>query len=183
MVDALSKLLGIIIAILLLFIFPLQESYARQADIQYLNVFKSTTEFTDAIRDKGYITPRMWLDFQDEITQLGMMMDINMEHFSKQYDPIYDDPLEPATFHEEFLVRHEITNTAGIMEVLFPNNTEPKEALTRRYLLKIGDYVQVIVHNRQQTADDVMLEWLTSSFAEWKRIDVSVGGMVRNEDY
>ncbi|WP_028545449.1 hypothetical protein [Paenibacillus taiwanensis] len=183
MVDVLSKLIGFIIAILLLFIFPLQQSYARQADIQYLHVFKSTTEFTDAIRDMGYITPRMWLDFQDELTQLGIMMDIKMEHSAKRYDPIYDDPLKPESFHEEFLVRHEVTNTADIMQILFPHSAEPNEALTRRYTLKTGDFIQVKVTNRQQLAADVLLEWLTSSFSEWKRIDVSVGGMVRNEDY
>ncbi|WP_019423881.1 hypothetical protein [Paenibacillus sp. OSY-SE] len=183
MVNALLKLLATLLGILLLFIFPLLESFQRQDEISTMYVMKSTHQFVDAVRDKGVVTPEMWNRFAMEIELTGNMFDVDMIHYEKKYDPVYEDPVQQNTFKSDFLVHYRLNNKALIMKTLFPYLAQPIDAPNRRYKLKIGDYFSVTVKNTNRTQATVLLDWLSQSFAPTEKIVVPVGGLVRNEDY
>ncbi|MCY9515930.1 hypothetical protein [Paenibacillus apiarius] len=183
MVNALLKLLAALLSILLLFVFPLLESFQRQDDIATMHVMKSVNQFADTVRDKGLITPEMWNRFVMEIERTGNMFAVDMIHYEKKYDPIYEDPLERNTFKSDFLTHYQLNNKASILKTLFPQHAQPFDASDRRYKLKIGDYFSVTVKNTNRTQATVLLGWLSQSFAPTEKIVVPAGGMVRNEDY
>ncbi|RJG21348.1 hypothetical protein [Paenibacillus thiaminolyticus] len=183
MSNSVLKLLGALLCVLLLFIYPLLESFQRQDDISNLYAIKSTTQFVDSVREKGYITPRMWDQFMRELSLTGNTFDISMEHYAKTYEPVYDDPTQQATFKSDFLIHYQLTNQDDILKVMYPDNSEPIESSNRRYKLKIGDYIGVKVSNSNRTQATLLLDWLSGTFAPKEKIIVPVGGIVRNEDY
>ncbi|UHA73109.1 hypothetical protein [Paenibacillus sp. 481] len=183
MSNSIEKLVGVLLCILLLFIYPLMDFFQRQDDISSMYVFKSVTAFVDAARDKGFVTPQMYVDFTRELEQTGNMFHVQMEHYQKKYDPLYEDPNHASSFKNDFLVHHELVNTEGILLVMFPDSKEPMDALSRRYEMKAGDYFNVIVNNANRTKATVLHEFLTQSLSSNEKIVIPVGGMVRNEDY
>jgi hypothetical protein len=57
--NSILKVFAVIIAILLLYIFPISAAFDRQDDVSELVVLRATTSFVDAVRDKGFISPSM----------------------------------------------------------------------------------------------------------------------------
>ncbi len=92
------KVFAILLAVLLLYIYPIYTAFQQQDDISELVVLRATTAFVDAVRDKGYISPTMYTDFRQTIEATGLDFDVQMEHESKKYVPVYDDPTRPETF-------------------------------------------------------------------------------------
>nr|WP_246772924.1 hypothetical protein [Paenibacillus polymyxa] len=70
MVQTISKLLGALLAVLLLYIVPAAQGAERQDDISGLNTYHSTVRFVDMVRTKGYITPTMYNDFMRDLELL-----------------------------------------------------------------------------------------------------------------
>ncbi|MCD1261266.1 hypothetical protein B5M42_020915 [Paenibacillus athensensis] len=181
--NSLTKVFAILIAVLLLYIFPISAAFDHQDDVSELVVLRTVTTFVDAVRDKGYISPEMYNDFFAELHATGNTFDIQMEHDHKRYDPVYDDPLNPATFHNEYAVHYDSFYNAQIMKVLFPDTTAAKDALNRRYLLDAGDYFYVTVKNTNRTNGTVLRDFLNNANSSSVKIFVPYGGMVRNADH
>ena len=183
MINPLAKVAGLLLAVLLLFIFPNQDSYQRQDDISSMLVYKSVTNFVDAARDIGYITPQMYNDFFDELTMTGNTYDIEMEHRQKRYDPVYIDPIDPSSFQDDVLLNYEYHGSGEILTTLFPDNTKVMDDRSRRYEMNIGDYFGLTVTNTNRTAATVMMDALTGGISTSHKIVVPYGGLVRNEDH
>lgn len=172
------------LAALVLFVWPASESFERQDDLSYMLAFKSVTNFVDAARDKGYITPLMYNDFVRELLLTGNSFSIELEHHHKRYNPVYADPSNPATFQNEFNVDYEGFYTDQIMGVMFPKNTLPLNSESRKYKMSIGDYFTVKVTNTNKTGATIIRDVLNfGNTALNARIFVPYGGMVTNEDY
>lgn len=77
MVNALSKITAALLAVLLLFLFPALQAAQRQEDIRYLAAYRTLVQFTDAVRNKGIVTPKMYEDFIREIEITGEGMRLN----------------------------------------------------------------------------------------------------------
>ncbi|MCY9545274.1 hypothetical protein M5X02_32110, partial [Paenibacillus alvei] len=84
--NAVLKLLSVMIGVLLLFLYPILESYQRQDDLAVMYVMRSASTFSDAVRDKGTITPVMWNDFMTDIERTGNTYEVVVEHYEKKYD-------------------------------------------------------------------------------------------------
>lgn len=179
--NAVVKLLGVMIGVLLLFLYPILESYQRQDDLAAMYVQRSASAFSDAVRDKGVITPVMWNDFMAEMEQTGNVYDVVVEHYEKKYDPIYRDPVQANTFRGDYLIRYQLNNKVMLMEKLFPGDGQIVDSPSRTYKLSIGDYFFVSVSNTNRTRAAMIMDWLTGSFGPTERIRIPVGGMVRNE--
>lgn len=83
MVQSISKLLGALLAVLLLYIVPAAQAAERQNDISGLNTYHSTVRFVDMVRTKGYITPTMYNDFIRELELTGNTYEVELEHMHK----------------------------------------------------------------------------------------------------
>lgn len=185
MLNYFGKVFTAMLAVLLLYIWPTSEAFERQDDISYLVAFNSVTSFVDSVRNKGYITPKMYNDFTTELSLTGNLYDIEIEHKHKRYNPVYIDPANPNTFQDSFNVDYEAFYEKQILSVIFPaNSTAGKTDDSRKYKLTEGDYFSVKIQNTNKTNAGRLREFLNGGFSPSNlRIYIPYGGMVTNEDY
>ncbi|MCC3381116.1 hypothetical protein ACFQ5D_12310 [Paenibacillus farraposensis] len=184
MVQSISKLLGVLLAVLLLYIVPAAQAAERQDDISGLHVYHSTVRFVDMVRTKGYITPTMYNDFMRELELTGNTYEVGLEHMHKKYVPEYADAAKPDSFLGNYETVYDGFYNPQILTVLFPGNQQPKSDQTRQYTLMAGDYFTVRLHNTNRTPADIYKSWLLIGIDDGKpAVTASYGGMVLNEDY
>lgn len=181
--NPIPKILALLLIVVLIFIYPLSKELSQQDDLSYLLVHKATTEFVDAVRDKGYITPQMYEDFVQLIHKTGNLYDISLAHEQKRVVPVYTDPANPSTFQNRYETHYDGQYTSQILSVLFPNNTKPKNDESRKYKLYVGDYFNVVVKNINRTTGDYIRDFINLNHTDRHRIYIPYGGMVLNEDH
>lgn len=180
MLNSVLKLFAVLLSLLLLFLYPLLESYQRQDDMAMMTAYRTAQIFVDTIKDKGVITPKMYTDFTSELSLTGYEFDISLAHYAKKYDPEYDDPTDQSTFQDRILLRYELTSHDDIVEAMFPSESYPQEDRRRQYRMSIGDYIQMKVTPSQQTRSSMLAQWL--SFGDQRSFwSMPFGGMIRNE--
>lgn len=184
MASALSKIFAVMIGVVLLFIYPLYQSMERQDDLAQVITQKSVTRFVDAVRTKGYITPTMYKQFEEELATTRNVFDVEMVHEHKLYIPVYQDPAHANTFEGKFVTDYSNYYTSDIMKTLFPNSTESLNSENRRYLMEVGDFFTVTIKNKNRTpATDMKDMLLANNTGDNTKIFVTYGGMLINEDY
>lgn len=182
MENSFSKILGIFIAIVLLFLYPLFQQAQRQDDLSQIVIHSAVTTFVDSARTKGYITPEMYLEFNQKLGATGNQYDIQMEHLHKKYNPEYTDPANPATFRDSFTTYFDGHYNQEIMQRLFPNS--PASDIDRRYVMAVGDFFTVKVKNVNRTMATILSDVFTGGITDGNvKVYVPYGGMVINEDY
>lgn len=77
--NILTSIIGIGIATVLMFIFPLITMADRTDDISQLTAEISTTEFVDDIRESGKITPERYSNFIQNLGSTGNTYNIQVE--------------------------------------------------------------------------------------------------------
>jgi len=179
--ETLSKIIALIIAVFLLYIFPVENMLTRKDDITRVFVLNETAEFVDSVRNLGYVTPLMYLQFAQALSATGNNYDIYMEHRHGKVDPYYIDPVDITSFQHNYKVSRITVYTEDIMEVLFPVAAPASE--DRYYFFSKGDYFSVRVTNRNKTTAAKVQEFLYMISVPAKRIIVNYGGMVRDETY
>lgn len=182
--NAISKIVAAILAVLLLYLYPISDSYEKQDEISYMTANKLVVNFVDAVRNKGYVTPMMYNDLVQALNLTGNTFDIQLEHQHKRYNPIYTDPANSATFQAAFNIDYDGYYHEQIVSVLYPNNTLPLDDSSRMYKLTVGDYFGAIVKNTNRTNATLIRDFLNqSNTGNNTRIHIPYGGMVLNEDY
>ncbi|MFB4321662.1 hypothetical protein RB298_04895 [Priestia sp. BR_2] len=183
--NSLSKIVAIIIGIFLFLLYPLYQQAQKHDELSQTVVHNAVTEFVDAARTKGFISPTMYSEFSQKLAATGNVFDIEISHLHKKYNPLYTDPADPNTFQKSFEAYYDGFYTDEIMKVLYPDQNIPEDSETRKYKLSLYDYLSVKVTNRNTTMAQVIqnsLFGLTEQGASSK-IFVPYGGMVLNEDY
>lgn len=137
--DILTSIIGIAIAAVLMFIFPLMSMSDRADDISQLTVKIATTEFVDDIRQSGKITLDRYTQFTDNISTTGNTYNVEMEVRILDENP--SRKMVESTNRPEENVYYSVYNSQ-IESVL------DKE---KDYYLKEGDIVTVSVKNTNQT--------------------------------
>lgn len=165
--------------------YPLYQQAERQDNLSQTVVHKAVTEFVDAARTKGYITPKMYLEFSQNLGATGNVFDVKMEHLHKKYNPDYADPADPNSFKNSFKDYYDGHYTEEIMEVLFPDNSaETEDSDLRRYKMGAGDFFTVKVRNENRTMATIIFDFLTAgNTGDNSKIVMNYGGMVINEDW
>lgn len=179
--NSLIKIFAVLSAVLLLYLYPLSAAFDQQDDISELVALRATTAFVDAVRDKGGITPTMYNDFMTALAATGNSFDVQMEHDSKKYVPVYDDPTRPETFKGNYEVQYDAFFNSQILPVLFPDNRAAKDDPSRRYRMRAGDSFSVIVRNTNRTAGTLLFDFLNNTISPNEKIVIPYGGVVRNE--
>lgn len=181
MSETLSKIIALIISLVLLFIFPIENMLTRQDDISKVVVLSETAEFVDSVRNLGYITPLMYSQYTQALSTTGNIYEITMEHKHYSIDPVYLDPVDTTSFQQDYSKNCNCTYTKDIMSTLFPDI--PITENNNYYFLSKGDIFSVNVNNKNKTAATKVQQMLLMSHLPVNRIIVTYGGMVRDEDY
>ena len=79
MSDTLITIIGIALAAVLMFVFPLMTMSDRTDDVSQLTVETATTEFVDNIRTTGKITENRYSKFIENISSTGNTYNVEME--------------------------------------------------------------------------------------------------------
>lgn len=179
--NSLLKIFAVLLAILLLNLYPIAAAFEQQDDVSELIVLRATAAFVDAVRDKGGITPAMYNDFTASLAATGNTFDIQMEHESKKYVPVYEDPARPETFQGAYELQMDAFYNAQILPVLFPEHEARLDASSRRYRMHVGDRFTVTVRNTNRTAGTLFFDFLNHTSSPVEKMMIPYGGMVRNE--
>lgn len=179
--NSFIKIFAVLISVLLLYLYPISTAMDQQDDISELVALRATTVFVDAVRDKGGITPMMYNDFMNALAATGNSFDVQMEHDSKKYVPVYDDPTRPETFKGNYEVQYDAFFNAQILPVLFPGNQASKDDPSRWYKMRAGDSFAVVIRNTNRTAGTLFFDFLNNANSPNEKIVIPYGGVVRNE--
>lgn len=173
-----------LLAVLLLFMYPLYEQ-ARSQDKIANNVIQSAaTHFIDSARTKGYVTPLMYEEFNAQLAATGNQYEVEIEHLHKRYFPEYSDPANPATFQNSFSTFYDGFYNEQIIPVLFPADSRQKDDPSRWYTMQVGDYIGIKLKNINRTAATQLWDFLMNDNTEENAsILMNYKGMVLNEDY
>ena len=162
MEDSLITIFSIILAVLLMFIFPIMDTWERQDDISYMSIYATIVEFVDSARNLGYITEDMYNSFLRSIYATGNRYEVTIEHRNFENIPGYEHGVYINTY------------TNSIIKSL------ENDATGHRYDMSAGDYFYVSIKNTNKTQSTQIKEVLYASMQETFKIGVPYGGMVRN---
>lgn len=163
--DSLSTVFTIIIAVVVMFLFPLLDTWERQDDLSYMAVYTATVDFVDAVRNTGVLTKDMYESF---LTQIGGTANT------------YDVTLE----HREYLVVPS-TSSGGGTEVVYLNHyfSEIEDKLYNTsdelYPFTKGDYFYVSVKNTNKTQATMMEQTTFGTQVNAFKIGVPYGGQIK----
>lgn len=182
--NPVSKIVAFLIAVVLIIWVPVYQSFEKQDALAYHQAYQSVTTFVDNVRNKGYITPDMYNDFQDELELGSYLFNVDLVHEEKVYKPVYTDAADPTTFQGKFDVHYDNYYNAQIFDVLFPNTNAPIEHPSRIYKFQVGDYFKVHVSNKAVTNASTLRNFLTLGKTGTEDIlEIPYGGSILNEDY
>ncbi len=162
MEDSLIVIFSIILAVLLMFFFPIMDTWERQDDISYMSAYSSVVDFVDSARNLGYISTNMYLHFLQSLNASGNRYAVTIEHRHRIYDNI-NAYRNYYTNHIESILLHDGADNI--------------------YPLFAGDYLYVSIKNTNKTQSTLLKEVVYSSPQETFKIGVPYGGMVRNTYY
>lgn len=177
MEDTLSIIFATIIAILLMFMFPMMDTWDRQDDLSYMSAYSTVVDFVDSARNTGYITEGMINDLEYMLSNTGNSYDIEIEHRAVQYVPTgVDGVISPVyIYHYKSQIEEEMRLSKYDSEGKYDVNIEG------RYNFSKGDYLYVSIKNTNKTPATLMKEILYATRLQTFKVGVPYGGMVRND--
>lgn len=168
MEDSLIIIFSMILAVLLMFLFPIMDTWERQDDISYMAAYSTVVEFVDSARNLGYVSKDMYDNFLQHLNATGNRYDITLEHRHRVYGKIADDESDDDEVYINSYKNY------------YTNEIEKNLAKDERYTMDAGDYFYVSVKNTNKTQSTLLKEVLYASPQEVFKIGVPYGGMVRN---
>jgi len=161
MEDSLSIIFAVIIALLLMFLFPMIDTWEMQDNLSYVVVYSAVTDFVDTVRNTGYISQESYDNFEAKLYSTGNTYSITMEHRE-----LNDD-----------LRVYLNTYTNEILDTIH-TVVEDDSTKTKIYRLDKYDYFYVTVKNTNRTQATVLSDFLSTSTGDNFKIGVSYGGVV-----
>lgn len=159
--DSLSLVFAMILGVLIMFFFPMLDSWERQDDLSYMSVYTSTVDLVDAVRNTGVLTDDMLNSYMLQLGSTANSYDVVLEH--REYKVV------PAT--------------AGASEVVYlnhySNEIERKLNTDGMYTFNKGDFFYVSVKNTNKTQATVMKETIYSTPIESFKVGVPYGGQIK----
>ncbi len=141
--DTVITVVAIVLAALLMFIFPLMSVSERTDDISQLAVQTATTDFVDKVRTEGKLTADSYQDFIDTITSTGNTYNVEME-----LQILDENPSVKTTQAEKTKIGENVyytLYTSQIDEMLYSDTGAGS------ITLKEGDRFSVTVNNTNTT--------------------------------
>lgn len=140
--DILMSIIAIVLATILMFIFPLMTMSDRTDDISQLSVKLATTEFVDDVRTSGKITLERYGEFLEALGSTGNIYNVELE--IKVLDENPGKKITEASGYTQIGENvYYSVYTSQIEGILYNDNNI--------YYLKEGDIFSVSVKNTNQT--------------------------------
>lgn len=169
--EALWKVLGFFLAVILMFMVPLITLYDRQDDINYSLIYTELNRLSDVVRDSGKLEERVYEDFLRRLSLTGSQYQITLEHLEKVYVPIYDGA---GVFQEAYQISYNGTYKDDIENVLQAQGT---------YKMGIGDLFFLTVENSSPTKSQIVRQIFYGLSSKYPAIYIRGGGMIRHDPY
>lgn len=170
--NAFSKVVAIIVACILMFIFPVYSMSNKADDVVETYVDDKTATLVDTIRNTGKLTKEMYDTFSKQLSGTDNLYDIKITHQHAMYYPVYDDS-GVATGDVE-LVYENIYQDTILEEVLNGSGV---------YRFSVGDYISVVIKNTNRTMSTIIEQvFLKSPLSTTNKVYVSKGGRIRDEN-
>lgn len=142
--DTIITIVAIVLAAILMFVFPLMSMSDRTDDIAQLTVTTQTTEFVDNVRTTGRLTMDDYSAFEQSIAATGNTYDIEME-----LQVLDENPGKKTTQADYTKIGENVyysMYTSQILDTIAPSGGA-KKVLT----LKEGDWFSTTVKNTNTT--------------------------------
>ena len=166
--DSVITIVAIVLAAILMFVFPLMTMSDRTDDVSQLAVETATTDFVDEVRTTGKITPDKYSKFIENIGSTGNTYNVEM-----QVQVLDENPGKKTTQSQKDKIGENVyysVYTSQIEDILNSN---------KNYNLKEGDLFSVNVKNTNQTlAQQLKNFFYTVVGNDTYTIAASHGGMV-----
>ncbi|MBO5141586.1 MAG: hypothetical protein J6C46_01075 [Clostridia bacterium] len=164
MEDSLSIIFAVIISLLLMFLFPMIDTWEMQDNLSYVVVYSAVTDFVDTVRNSGVITEEAYEAFSSKIHATGNTYSITMEH---------------REFNED-IKAYLNTYTNEILDAIEKGKKDEldNDKIDYSYKLDKYDYFYVTVKNTNRTQATILTDFLSSNAGENFKIGVSYGGIV-----
>lgn len=160
--DGLWKVAAVLLSVVLLFVVPMYLSYERQDEIIYHTVERATDQFSEKVREIGYVDRMLLEQLKSELNATGYTYDVALEHLEKRFSE-NNGLLE---------VYYEGTYTEDIAAVL---------AQGEQYRCHIGDFFYVKVRCTSRSNADV-LRGLFGVHVNRSMLQLKSGGIIRYGD-
>lgn len=171
--DILTSIIGIGIAAVLMFIFPLITMSDRTDDISQLTVEIATTEFVDDIRQSGKITPDRYSQFIQNLGSTGNTYNVQIEV------RILDENPNRKLLENSSSTTTSGTNNQNVYYSVYNSQIEDTLEDDKAYYLKEGDLITVNVNNTNQTISQQLKNFFYRVVGEdTYTIASSHGGMI-----
>lgn len=168
--ESFNNMLGIMIAIILMFLFPLLYFAQKQDAITQIYVSNETSNFVNNIKNKGYLTSDMYQRYIDNLANTNNIYKVEIKHSHKMVNPEYDE--DSGEFLDEYYTVYIDYYEDEIIESLSDGNI---------YYFSQGDYISLKVSNRMPTLASKIMQALYKSNISNEQILVTYGGMIRDE--
>lgn len=168
--NAFDKVICIILAAVLMFLFPIMYLAQKQDAINQLYVTEQTAEFTNEIKNHGYLTENMYTRFEKKLRATGNVYSIKITHGHTVFNPIYD--AETGEFQDDYYTYQECIYTDDILNTIYNN---------KLYYFRQGDSISVEVININKTLSSTLLNNIGVNHVG--QIHVNYGGIIRDENY
>ena len=169
--DSLITIIAIILAAVLMFVFPLMSMSDRTDDVTQLAVKTATTDFVDTVRTTGKLTSDNYSKFVENINSTGNTYDVEMEvkvldeNPGKKTSQVPTEKIGENVYYSMY--------TSQILEALGKNNNNAVLAL------KEGDYFIASVKNTNITLSQQLKNFFyTVTGNDTYTIAASHGGIV-----
>lgn len=142
--DTLITVIAIVLAAVLMFVFPLMTMTDRTDDVSQLAVETATTDFVDDVRTSGKLTMDKYSKFVENISSTGNTYDVEME-----INVLDENPGKKATQAETTKIGENVYYTMYTSQILDKLNSE--NGKTVALALKEGDMFTTSVKNTNTT--------------------------------
>ena len=142
--DTVITIIAIVLAAVLMFVFPLMTMSDRTDDVSQLAVETATTEFVDDVRTTGKLTMDKYSQFIQNISSTGNAYDVEM-----QLSVLDENPGKKTTQAEATKIGENVYYTMYTSQIL--DTINPSSGVTKTLAMKEGDIFSVSVRNSNTT--------------------------------
>ena len=142
--DTLITVIAIVLAAVLMFVFPLMTMSDRTDDVSQLAVETATTEFVDDVRSTGKLSMDKYSRFVEDISATGNSYDVQMEA-----QILDENPGKKTTQGESTKIGENVYYTMYTSQIM--DTINPSSGATKTLALKEGDIFSTSVKNTNST--------------------------------
>ena len=142
--DTLITVIAIVLAAVLMFVFPLMTMSDRTDDVSQLAVETATTEFVDDVRSTGKLSMDKYSRFVEDISATGNSYDVQMEA-----QILDENPGKKTTQAESTKLGENVYYTMYTSQIM--DTINPSSGTTKTLALKEGDIFSTSVKNTNST--------------------------------